>query len=104
MTVAATAARALSDTTEPGLEYGHYRMSRRALRAYASRREEVRMRSMAIALVIAAAVALPTAAASRASEQRDAVKKVQESSTVLTQVMGTGEKAIPKGLLNDAEC
>ena len=43
-------------------------------------------------------------AADQAKDQRESLKKVQESSTVVSEIMRADDMAIPTDLLDDAEC
>lgn len=57
-----------------------------------------------VAVLLAAPLALTAPAADKAEEQREALKKVQDASNVITAIMRADDKAIPRELLADAEC
>jgi SH3 domain-containing YSC84-like protein 1 len=75
------------------------RRSRR--RAVAAKRAGLRLVAL---LALLALVALPGIASDLPKERSDGISKVKASAKVVQEIMGAKDRAIPDGLLADAEC
>jgi lipid-binding SYLF domain-containing protein len=77
--------------------------SGRAPRARAVTTKRLSFHVVALGALLAL-VALPGIAADGAKERRDGVAKVKDAGKVVREIMTADDKAIPDGLLADAEC